>query len=87
MLVKDNPYLSSTETTIGEDVEQSNLIREVNQIHFAIIDHKDKYYSLNETSRYINISVIHTNFTYNNTKETKNLTYSSLADCSMEDFN
>ena len=61
---------------------------ERNQFHFAILDHEDRYYRLNETQRYINFSVVHVNYTYDpeTKKENKNTTYSSLVDCSKDDF-
>ena len=61
---------------------------ERNQIHFAILDHEDNYYSLEKTRRYINFSIIHVNYTYDETgKEYKNTTLFELKDCNEEDFN
>ena len=62
-------------------------MRDRNQIHFAILDHEDNYYRLEQTRRYINFTIIHVNYTYDETgKEYKNTTYSQLKDCTEEDF-
>ena len=73
--------------TVGPEMEQLYKMRDRNQIHFAILDHNDKYYKLDETKRFINFSIIHVNYTYDqNGKEYKKTSYFPLKDCTKEDF-
>ena len=65
---------------------QNETVGKLNQIHFAILDHKDHYYSLAETARFIDMKVIHVTYFYENGKEMKKETISNLKDCGKEDF-
>ena len=65
--------------------DQHEKMKDMNQIHFAVLDHNDRYYSAEEIMRYIDIRVIHVNFTYTNGKKRKK-TYSSVKDCTENDF-
>lgn len=58
----------------------------MNQIHYAILDHNDRYYTLSEIKRYIEIKIIHVQYYYENGVEKKNLTYAPVRDCIEKDF-
>jgi len=64
MYNKNKPYISSVQTLVDKAADQNFTMNELNQLHFAILDHKDKYYSLNETKRYLDIKVIYNRYTY-----------------------
>lgn len=55
-------------------------------MHYAILDHKDRYYSLNETKRYIDINMIYVLYYYEDGKEKKNKTKLPVKDCISSDF-
>lgn len=58
MLFYESQNISSVEVSIAEKQAQKR-VGDLNNIHFAILDHKDKYYSLDSVKRYINIKLIH----------------------------
>ena len=68
-------------------------MKDLNQMHFAFLDHKDKYYKLEETRKYLDIKVVYNRYTYKmddatgNYKESKKTTYARLKDCTEDDFN
>lgn len=86
MVLKINPYIASTEVSVAH-LTAEKRIGELNQIHYAILDHKDRYYSLAEVSRYINIKVVHQVKTYDdNGKEHKKNSEFAMKDCDETDF-
>lgn len=87
MLMKHSPYIASVEVSVQPDQKQIYRVRDMNQIHFAILDHKDHYHTLEETLPYIDIKVIHTEFTYPDGKEKRNETVLGVKDCVESDFN
>lgn len=52
-------------------------MKDLNNVHFAILDHKDQYYTIEQTKPYIKLEIEHVRMTYNKTgdeglyKETK----------------
>lgn len=86
MVLKINPYIASTEVSVAH-LTVEKKIGDLNQIHYAILDHKDNYYSLDEVAPYINIKVVHQVKTYDeNGKETKNNLEFAMKDCDEVDF-
>ena len=83
MVTNHKPYLQSILTSSKTD--QNYTISDLNNVHYALLDHKDKYYSLNETKRFIDLRMVHYRYTYNITdkkvEEDKVVSYSSLVDC------
>ena len=53
----------------------------MNQIHFAIMDHNNKYYEVEETERFIDIKMVHVAFDYKDGKKKKTNTYSNVKEC------
>ena len=71
LVFRVNPYISSQEVGVGH-LEITKNISDMNQIHYAVLDHKDNYYSLEEIKPDLNIQVIHQLKTYDsNGKEKK----------------
>ena len=58
----------------------------MSHIHFAVIDHRDKYYTMEETVRYIEMKVVHVTYYYENGVEKKKKVYSNIRDCTEQDF-
>lgn len=58
----------------------------MNQIHYAILDHKDKYFNLEETKRYIDINMIHVIYYYEKGKEKKKKVKYPVKNCVKSDF-
>lgn len=65
--------------------KQLTRIGDLNQVHFAIMDHEDKYYTLEEVRPYIDIKLVLVEFGYTNGK-TKTSKYASVKDCTESDF-
>lgn len=92
MINKNKPYIASVQT-LADDSELNYKMKKLNQIHFAFLDHKDNYYKLEDTKRYLDIKVVYNRYTYKiddktgNYKETKNTTIARLKDCNQQDFN
>lgn len=56
-------------------------------MHYAVIDHNDKYYSMDEVSRYIEIRPQHIYYEYENGLESKKIVKNGkVSDCTEEDF-
>ena len=85
MIMKERTYLQATEVPVPQQHDQKNKIKDMNQLHFAILDHKDRYYSVEEARPYIDIQLAHVNFSYTDGKK-KKFTYAKAKDCEMEDF-
>lgn len=58
----------------------------MNQIHYAILDHNDRYYKLEETTQYIEINLIHTTYYYVNGVEKKAKKKYPVRNCEPKDF-
>lgn len=86
MVMRQSPYLQSNEINVPLEHKQLNRIGDLNQIHYAILDHNDRYYTLEETKRYIEFKIIHVLYYYQDGKEKKNITRSSVKDCERRDF-
>lgn len=90
MINNHKPSLTSVELSVNK--EQTFKMKELNQIHFALLDYKDKYYSLQETKPYLDFRIVYNRYVYQmdddtgKFKETKNTTYSQLKDCTKENF-
>lgn len=86
MILRKNTYIASTEVSVAQTTAE-NKIKDLNNIHYAIIDHKDNYYSLAEVSRYINIKIVHQVKTYDEDGKEKNTNREfDLKDCEESDF-
>ena len=49
------------------------------------MDHKDKYYNVEDIKKYIDIQMVHVEFDYTNGKKKKKR-YSTVKDCTEKDF-
>lgn len=68
-------------------LEIKKTIRDLNQIHYAVLDHKDKYWSLDEIKPYLNIEVVHQLKTYDDDgKESRKNTIMPMKACEESDF-
>lgn len=59
---------------------------DVNKIHFAILDHKENYYGAEDIKPYIDIRMVHVNYTYDSGQEVSTKTYSGVQDCTDKNF-
>ena len=88
MVVKHNTFISSLETS--DTSQAAYKMKDLNPMYFAVLDHKDQYYSMEEIKPYIDMHIILNRYTYDTVdgeiKETKNSTKSNLKDCKFEDF-
>ena len=88
MYTNHNPYISSIETSVNH--KQSHKFGELNPTHFALLDHNDKYYTLQEAKRYAELKIVHIRYTYDisddKIKQHTNTTTDHLIDCSEKDF-
>lgn len=86
MFLREHPYIQTTEKAIPT-LTAIKLIDDLNHIHYSILDHNDKYYSLADVSRFINIKAVHQVKTYDeNGKQKKKNTELDLKDCDASDF-
>ena len=85
MIFSRSQNLSSIEVSVGNKTT-NNKIGDLNQIHFAILDHKDNYYDLASIQKYINIQIVHQLKTYEGPKEIRKNTVMQLKDCDESDF-
>lgn len=44
---------------------QNVTLKDLGNVHFAVLDHNDVYYSIEETLKYIDMRMIHRKYTYN----------------------
>lgn len=87
MLYREDSNLSNTEVPYKEGQEQKFKISQLNEIHYAVIDHNDKYYTVEEISRFIEIIPQLISFEYNDgVEERKIITNGTVVDCTEKDF-
>jgi len=55
MFKRVKPYIATVETSVKE--VQNFTMKDLNQMHFAFLDHEDRYYSLKETKQYVDFKV------------------------------
>ena len=89
MIMRTNPQITTTEVFEGKDHLQNLKLKELNHFHLSILDHKNRYYKLEEVERYIEVKAVFTLFTYdknNNNKKMKNEIEYPVIDCTKKDF-
>lgn len=89
MLSRYKPYIQSISVEAPLE-DQKFYLKDLNHIHYAILDHKDRYYSLEETLPYIKITTELKKFSYTEdetgVKEHVDVKRTQLENCEAKHF-